>query len=159
MDHRVPGRRLVLPWSAPGLPGGQVQLDFVFNEQLPAAPEPADVSGVRLRAATPELSLAWKLVWLATDMYPQGKDLYDAVLLAERCTAPYELVHTVFRESGEYFPPKAPQDTPLTLEAFAEVKWADWDTFRADYPGISGSAESYAERLLTALAPTFAGRG
>lgn len=114
---------------------------------------------MRLRAATPELSLAWKLVWLATDMYPQGKDLYDAVLLAERCTAPYELVHTVFRESGEYFPPKAPQDTPLTLEAFAEVKWADWDTFRADYPGISGSAESYAERLLTALAPTFAGRG
>ncbi|WP_405440720.1 nucleotidyl transferase AbiEii/AbiGii toxin family protein [Streptomyces avidinii] len=157
--ERVPGRRLVLPWSAPGLPGGQVQLDFVFNERLPAAPEPADVAGVRLRAATPELSLAWKLIWLATDMYPQGKDLYDAVLLAERCTAPYELVHTVFRESGEYFPPKAPQDTPLTLEAFAEVKWADWDTFRADYPGISGSAESYAERLLTALAPTFAGRG
>ncbi|MFD5410114.1 nucleotidyl transferase AbiEii/AbiGii toxin family protein [Streptomyces nojiriensis] len=157
--ERVPGRRLVLPWSAPGLPGGQVQLDFVFNERLPAAPEPADVAGVRLRAATPELSLAWKLIWLATDMYPQGKDLYDAVLLAERCTAPYELVHTVFLESGEYFPPKAPSDTPLTLEAFAEVKRADWDTFRADYPGISGSAESYAERLLAALEPTFAGRG
>ncbi|MFI8274089.1 nucleotidyl transferase AbiEii/AbiGii toxin family protein [Streptomyces sp. NPDC085929] len=145
--ERVPGRRLVLPWSAPGLPGGQVQLDFVFNERLPAEPEPADVAGVRLRAATPELSLAWKLVWLATDMYPQGKDLYDAVLLAERCTDPYELIHTVFRESGEY--------TPLTLEAFSEVKWADWDAFRADYPGISGSAASHAERLLTALGPTF----
>ncbi|MFJ3963883.1 nucleotidyl transferase AbiEii/AbiGii toxin family protein [Streptomyces sp. NPDC090036] len=156
--ERVPGRRLVLPWSAPGLPGGQVQLDFVFNEQLPAAPEPADVAGVRLRAATPELSLAWKLIWLASDLYPQGKDLYDAVLLAERCTAPYELVHTVFLESGEYFPRNATSDTPLTLEAFSEVKWADWDTFRADCPGIPGSAESYAERLLAALAPTFAGR-
>ncbi|MDX3537927.1 nucleotidyl transferase AbiEii/AbiGii toxin family protein [Streptomyces sp. MB09-01] len=158
--ERVPGRRLVLPWSAPGLPGGQVQLDFVFNERLPAPPEPADVSGVRLQAATPELSLAWKLVWLATDMYPQGKDLYDAVLLAERCTAPYELVRTVFRESGEFFPPEAPWDAPVTLEAFSEVKWADWDTFRSEYPGLPGSAESYAERLLAALAPTFeAGAG
>ncbi|MER6448374.1 hypothetical protein [Streptomyces venezuelae] len=32
------------------------------------------------------------------------------------------------------------------------------DAARADYPGISGSAESYADRLLAALAPTFAGR-
>ncbi|MFJ9340625.1 nucleotidyl transferase AbiEii/AbiGii toxin family protein [Streptomyces sp. NPDC101733] len=153
--ERVPGRRLVLPWSAPGLPGGQVQLDFVFNERLPAAPEPARVAGVRLMAATPELSLAWKLVWLATDMYPHGKDLYDAVLLAEECTAPYALVHTVFRESGEWFPPKSPWDSPLTLEAFAEVERADWDLFRAEYPGVGGSAATYAQRLRTALGPTF----
>lgn len=154
--ERVPGRRLVLPWSAPGLPGGHVQLDFVFNEPLPAAPEPADVAGVRLQAATRELSLAWKLVWLATDLYPQGKDLYDAVLLAESCAAPYELLHTVFRDSGEFFPP-APRVRKLDLDAFSEVKWADWGTFEAEYPGIPGSAASYAERLLTALAPTFAG--
>ncbi|MEU9160003.1 nucleotidyl transferase AbiEii/AbiGii toxin family protein [Streptomyces sp. NPDC048424] len=153
--ERVPGRRLVLPWSAPGLPGGQVQLDFVFNEPLPVPPRTAEVAGVPLRAATPELSLAWKLVWLATDSYPQGKDLYDAVLLAERCTAPYELVHTVFRESGEFFPP-VPWVRKLDLDAFCEVKWADWDTFRSEYPGLPGSAGSYAERLLTALAPTFA---
>ncbi|MFD8979674.1 nucleotidyl transferase AbiEii/AbiGii toxin family protein [Streptomyces sp. NPDC059564] len=157
--ERVPGRRLVLPWSAPGLPGGQVQLDFVFNERLPAPPEPADVAGVRLVAATPELSLAWKLVWLATDMYPHGKDLYDAVLLAERCTAPYELVHTVFRESGEWFPPKSPRDTPLTLDAFAEAGSADWELFQREYPGVGGSAGSYARRLITALGPTFDRRG
>ncbi|MEJ8644468.1 nucleotidyl transferase AbiEii/AbiGii toxin family protein [Streptomyces sp. MS1.HAVA.3] len=153
--ERVPGRRLVLPWSAPGLPGGHVQLDFVFNEPLPAAPEPADVAGVRLPAATRELSLAWKLVWLATDSYPQGKDLYDAVLLAESCAAPYELLHTVFRDSGEFFPP-VPWVRKLDLDAFSEVEWADWDTFAAEYPGIPGSASSYAERLLTALAPSFA---
>lgn len=155
--ERVPGRRLVLPWSADGLPGGQIQLDFVFNERLPARPEPAEVAGALLPAATPELSLAWKLVWLATDMYPQGKDLYDAVLLAERCTAPYELVHTVFMESGEFFPSHARRDTPLTMDAFDGVREADWDAFAAEYPGIPGSAASYAERLLRALAPTFGG--
>lgn len=153
--ERVPGRRLVLPWSAPGLPGGQVQLDFVFNERLPAPPEPADVAGTRLLGASPELSLAWKLIWLATDMYPHGKDLYDAVLLAEHCTVPYGLVHTVFHESGEWFPPTAAPDARVTLEAFAQARYAEWEDFRTEYPGIPGSAESYASRLLKALAPTF----
>ncbi|MFI7353550.1 hypothetical protein ACIBTP_06320 [Streptomyces avidinii] len=65
--------------------------------------------------------------------------------------------HAVSREPGEHIPPKGPWDTPLTLEALAEVKGADRDTFRADCPGIPGSAESYAERLPAALAPTFEG--
>ncbi|MER5488078.1 nucleotidyl transferase AbiEii/AbiGii toxin family protein [Streptomyces sp. NPDC002812] len=153
--ERVPGRRLVLPWSAPGLPGGQVQLDFVFNERLPQAPQPADVAGARLLGATPELSLAWKLVWLATDMYPHGKDLYDAVLLAERCALPYGLLHTVFHESGEWFPSGAGPEAPVTPEAFAQIEYAEWEDFQTEYPGIPGSAESYANRLLAALAPTF----
>ncbi|PYC74957.1 hypothetical protein C7C45_03455 [Micromonospora arborensis] len=37
-------------------------------------------------AAPAPLALAWKLLWLATDRYPQGKDLYDAALLAEHTT-------------------------------------------------------------------------
>ncbi|CAM5432926.1 hypothetical protein SAVIM338S_02503 [Streptomyces avidinii] len=154
--ERVPGRRLVLPWSAPGLPGGQVQLDFVFNERLPVPPEAADVAGARLLGASPELSLAWKLVWLAGDMYPQGKDLYDAVLLAESCELPYPLLTEVFRLSGEWdvgggvHQPPAPE----VFEGFAQM---DWATFSAEYPGVPGSAESYASRLLTALAPTFEG--
>ncbi|MYS11533.1 nucleotidyl transferase AbiEii/AbiGii toxin family protein, partial [Streptomyces sp. SID6041] len=61
--ERVPGHRLVLPWTAPGLPGGQVQLDFVFNERLPTPPRTAEVAGVRLAAADRESSLAWKLMW------------------------------------------------------------------------------------------------
>ncbi|MFE4637043.1 nucleotidyl transferase AbiEii/AbiGii toxin family protein [Streptomyces sp. NPDC056773] len=154
--ERVPGRRLVLPWSAPGLRGGQVQLDFVFNEVLPVAPEPVEVAGVPLLGATRELSLAWKLVWLAGDMYPQGKDLYDAVLLAESCALPYPLLAEAFRLSGEWEvgggvhqPP-----TPEVFEGFAQT---DWTAFQEEYPGIPGSAESYGERLLAALAPTFAG--
>ncbi|WP_323185622.1 hypothetical protein [Kitasatospora sp. NBC_01287] len=61
--ERVPGRRLVLPWTSPGLPGGIIQLGFVFNEHLPVEPVPAQIpsrSGgpdAQLNAATAELSM------------------------------------------------------------------------------------------------------
>ncbi|WP_405493159.1 nucleotidyl transferase AbiEii/AbiGii toxin family protein [Streptomyces sp. NBC_00096] len=152
--ERVPGRRLVLPWSAPGMRGGQVQLDFVFNEPLPLAPEPVEVAGVPLLGATRELSLAWKLMWLAGDLYPQGKDLYDAVLLAEGCALPYPLLAEVFRLSGEFDAGGVQQ--PPAPEISEGVARTDWAAFHEEYPGIPGSAESYADRLLTALAPTFA---
>ena len=42
-------------------------------------------------------ALAWKLLWLATDTYPQGKDLYDAVLLAEHTTVDQSLVRQLMR--------------------------------------------------------------
>ncbi|MET9464155.1 nucleotidyl transferase AbiEii/AbiGii toxin family protein [Streptomyces sp. NPDC006544] len=151
--ERVPGRRLVLPWSAPGMRGGQVQLDFVFNEPLPVAPEPVRVAGVGLLGATRELSLAWKLLWLAGDMYPQGKDLYDAVLLAESRVLPYPLLVEVFRLSGEF--EDAGGHRPPAPGMFEGLARTDWSPFHAEYPGIAGSAESYANRLLEALAPTF----
>ncbi|WP_330330268.1 nucleotidyl transferase AbiEii/AbiGii toxin family protein [Streptomyces sp. NBC_00536] len=156
--ERVPGRRLVLPWSAPGMPGGQVQLDFVFNEPLPVVPEPVRVAGVRLLGATKELSLAWKLMWLACDMYPQGKDLYDAALLAEHCALPYALLEDVFRRSGEW---EAEGGLlPITPEAFAGFANADWDEFRKEYPGLGpagpdDTAEGCARRLLARLGPVF----
>lgn len=60
---RVPGRRMVLPWSLSGLPGGDVQIDFVFNEQLPEKPEALGLpDGATVPAASPGLSLAWKLL-------------------------------------------------------------------------------------------------
>ncbi|MGW6689134.1 nucleotidyl transferase AbiEii/AbiGii toxin family protein [Streptomyces sp. NPDC054961] len=152
--ERVPGHRLVLPWSAPGMRGGQVQLDFVFNEPLPVAPEPVEVAGVGLLGATRELSLAWKLLWLAGDMYPQGKDLYDAVLLAESRALPYPLLAEVFRLSGEFETGAGHQ--PPAPGMFEGLARTDWSPFHAEYPGIPGSAESYARRLLKALEPTFA---
>ncbi|MFJ5550495.1 nucleotidyl transferase AbiEii/AbiGii toxin family protein [Streptomyces sp. NPDC093225] len=155
--ERVPGRRLVLPWSAPGLPTGQVQLDFVFNEPLPEAPEPAVVAGVRVLAATRALSLAWKLVWLGYDSYPQGKDLYDAVLLAESCALPYELVHGVFRAHEEWWP-NAP-DAPLDIEVFEDFRYVDWKGFRTDYPDVDPDGGRYGERLLAVLRPVFGREG
>ncbi|MEV7506413.1 nucleotidyl transferase AbiEii/AbiGii toxin family protein [Streptomyces sp. NPDC090085] len=153
--ERVPGRRLVLPWSAPGLPGGQVQLDFVFNEALPVAPEPAEVAGVLLPAATRELSLAWKLMWLAGDMYPQGKDLYDAVLLAEACDLPYALLEEVFRLSGEW---EVRDLVPPAPDTFGRFDGTDWTGFAQEYPGIDCSGRRYEDRMLTLLEKTF-GKG
>ncbi|MEU3610417.1 nucleotidyl transferase AbiEii/AbiGii toxin family protein [Streptomyces sp. NPDC035033] len=157
--ERVPGHRLVLPWTAPGLPGGQVQLDFVFHERLPTPPRTAEVAGARVRAADRELSLAWKLLWLSCDMYPQAKDLYDAVLLAESCALPLPLLETVLRESGEW---PTGLGHPLSLAVFERAaREVDWSAFPDDHRGESPAAgpsvrEELTSRLLTALAPVFA---
>ncbi|MEN2422722.1 nucleotidyl transferase AbiEii/AbiGii toxin family protein [Streptomyces rimosus] len=157
---RVPGRRLVIPWTAhdDAIPPGTVQLDFVFNEHLPAPPAPAEVPGpdgtqpARVPAATPALSLAWKILWLVTDRYPEGKDLYDAVLLAESTELPFPLLRSVFRgvDDGYY------DRNPVLLK---NLTWTeqDWDEFRKDHPEHDALAEyTYVNRLVTALAPTYA---
>ncbi|MGW1022100.1 nucleotidyl transferase AbiEii/AbiGii toxin family protein [Streptomyces sp. NPDC002577] len=155
--ERVPGRRMVLPWSAPGLPGGHVQLDFVFNERLPEAPEPVKLpGGATVQAATPRLSLAWKLMWLINDMHAQGKDLYDAVLLAERHPLPYELLHDVFRLSGEW---PYPYREKILLEDVVEaVGFVEWDHFVTEYPQFAEDERQFADRLVRAVTPTFEGR-
>ncbi|MFC9267540.1 nucleotidyl transferase AbiEii/AbiGii toxin family protein [Streptomyces zhihengii] len=152
--ERVPGYRMVLPWRAAGAGGGQVQLDFVFNEKLPLAPVTAEVRGVRLRCADPVLALVWKMQWLLTDMYPQGKDLYDAVLLAERHPLPLPLLTEVLRLSGEW-----PTGVPgvVRLEDVEEaVRQVEWHHFAADAPVPADAGEAYARRLLTAVRPAFA---
>ncbi|WP_369200783.1 nucleotidyl transferase AbiEii/AbiGii toxin family protein [Streptomyces sp. PU-14G] len=168
---RVPGRRLVIPWTAEGLPGGTVQLDFVFNETLPApavrtrVPRPAGVAGepLTVRAASRELSLAWKLLWLVSDAYPEGKDLYDAVLLAEdpSVTLPFDLFRAVFRdvEDGLY------DRNPVLLGDLAyAAQCVEWFEFAKEHPHIAGPPDfahdappaDWPDRLTTALAPTFA---
>ncbi|WP_431773798.1 nucleotidyl transferase AbiEii/AbiGii toxin family protein [Streptomyces cucumeris] len=150
--ERVPGRRMLLPWSAPGTAGGTVQLDLVFNEPLPAPPVRTalrplgDGPGCRLLAATPELSLAWKLLWLVTDFHPQGKDLYDAVLLAEHTPPSYGLVRDTFVRTG------------VDGLRPAGSWWTDtlrvedgWPHFTAEYPWVTGTPETYAARLARAL--------
>ncbi|MFI1655153.1 nucleotidyl transferase AbiEii/AbiGii toxin family protein [Streptomyces sp. NPDC020472] len=151
--ERVPGHRLVLPWTAPGLPGGQVQLDFVFQERLPTPPRPARVAGAHLMAADRESSLAWKLMWLSCDMYPQAKDLYDAVLLAESCDLPLALLESVLREADEW--PGRP-DEPLNLGMFENaVREVDWTGFDDAHPDTVVIRRELGARLLAALAPVF----
>ncbi|HSA51023.1 MAG TPA: nucleotidyl transferase AbiEii/AbiGii toxin family protein [Yinghuangia sp.] len=153
---RVPGRRLVLPWHAEGLPSGSVQLDFVFEEQLPTTPELTHVprwnqqGAHQLLAATPELSLAWKLLWLMSDIYPQGKDLYDAVLLAESTPLRASVLMETLVASDTGWTGR--RVTPDLLEA----ENVDADEFRKDYPDIHETVEGLHERLLTALEATFA---
>ncbi|KOV73581.1 ankyrin [Streptomyces sp. AS58] len=151
---RVPGCRMVLPWDSPGLPGGHVQLDFVFNERLPEAPAPAELpSGTVAQAATPELSLAWKLMWLVNDMHAQGKDLYDAVLLAERHPLRYELLHEVFRLSGEW--PYPHRERILLEDVVEAVGYVEWNHFVTEYPQFRDAEREYADRLVRAVTPTF----
>ncbi|MEV6285286.1 nucleotidyl transferase AbiEii/AbiGii toxin family protein [Kribbella sp. NPDC051770] len=131
---RVPGRRLVFPYAG----DGTIQLDFVFNEELPILPERLPIGSGHLLTATPELSLGWKLLWLTSDLYPQGKDLYDAVLLAERTDISPALIRTLL--DGEEF-------SPLTVLAL-EV---DWRNFADEYPNVEGDAEHWLRRLALAL--------
>jgi hypothetical protein len=107
---RVPGTRLVFRWTAPGLPWGATQLDFVFGERLPVAHQMLDVAltperHAELQVAPKDLSLAWKLLWLHSDMHPRGKDLYDAMLLAEATTLPLPLLQAVFEIADSKLPP------------------------------------------------------
>ena len=129
---RAPGRRVAFPWHAPGLPAGVLQMDFVFNEPLPEPPVVAEVAGARLRAATPHQSLGWKLRWLADDIWPQAKDLFDAVLLAER-----------------FGPP--PGRTWFGFDA-AGLRVRDWAELAAEHPGVTGDAGLWQARLAAALA-------
>lgn len=162
----MPGRRLVIPWTAgaDGVPAGSVQLDFVFNERLPAPAEPAGIRGpqgtapVVVHAATRALSLAWKVLWLVSDMHPEGKDLYDAVLLAESAELPFALLREVFRgvDDGCY------DRSPVLLRTISETE-RDWSEFRKEYPPGTGTVAAdpygehrYVDRLVTALEPTFA---
>ncbi|BBH67493.1 hypothetical protein ACTI_41780 [Actinoplanes sp. OR16] len=90
LDRRV---RLTLPWRAPDGSEGAVQVDLACGEPLPDPPvctavrRAGDQPPLGLWTASRELSLAWKLHWLAADQRRDGrsamKDLYDAVLLAE----------------------------------------------------------------------------
>jgi hypothetical protein len=145
--ERADGRRLVIPFSAPGVPDGSVQIDVVFGERLPIGPEPIALPGVKalVLAATAELSLAWKLLWLTTDRYPQGKDLYDAALLAEHTTVDVELVRELLLpELG---------DEALTFSAATPLTWhdVDWDNFADEYPGVPGDTVHWQRRLALAL--------
>ncbi|MFD8749434.1 nucleotidyl transferase AbiEii/AbiGii toxin family protein [Kitasatospora sp. NPDC059577] len=152
---RIPGRRLVLPWSAPGVPGGTVQLDFVFTEHLPVPPESYRLPGVTgpLLGATPQLSLAWKVLWLVSDNHPQGKDLYDAILLSRTAEVPYDLLREVFTRSEESW-----SRWPLLPQQISGL-YVDWDEFAKDYPQFAAPVEEYPAQLLAALHPTFGDHG
>ncbi|MCE0534125.1 nucleotidyl transferase AbiEii/AbiGii toxin family protein [Kineosporia rhizophila] len=153
---RVPGRRMVLPWSSPGLPGGDVQIDFVFNEPLPEPPQPLALpDGGQVQAASPALSLAWKMLWLISDMHPQGKDLYDAVLLAEQQVLSRPLLDEVFRLFGEHEPWW--RERRVGLEDVIEaVRQCEDDHFVMEYPSLEAVAAGLPDRLITALRPAFA---
>lgn len=142
---RVPGTRLVFRWTAPGLPWGATQLDFVFGERLPVAHQTLDVGlsperHARLQVAPKDLSLAWKLLWLHSDMHPRGKDLYDAMLLAETTNLSLSLLQAVFEIADRKLPP------PEDLISFGnDFEWVGFEV------QDESTVEAWKERLAQAL--------
>ena len=159
---RTPGVRLLIPWHADGLPPGAVRLDFARDERLPEPPVWTLVprgdggSPAAVRTASRELSLAWKLLWLHTDSRDggraQGKDLYDAVLLAEAPDTALSprLLRAVFRDTAG----------PVTdlLRPAAISRWdVDWAGLHERHPRVTGTAGEWLRRLGAALGTAVAG--
>jgi hypothetical protein len=160
-DDRPGGIRMIVPWTAPGLAAGRVQVDFALDERLPEPPAwtriplAHDVTRhLLVQAATPALSLAWKLLWLHTDSAtgggPRSKDLYDAVILAEddRTQLSQRLLRRVMCHGATTEGAPAGQ---AGIEISPPTD-ANWSAFIADNPGIGGSAPDWLNRLTSALA-------
>jgi hypothetical protein len=144
--ERAEGRRLSVPWFS-GKVRDVIQVDVVFREPLQDVPtlevlgdDPAVYPS--LWFASRAESLAWKLLWLETDSYPQGKDLYDALLLAEHVALPVELVSAVYAGKGETW------QHGNTTE-FVRALRVDWTGFTALYPALP--VEGLLERFATTL--------
>jgi hypothetical protein len=146
--YETPGVRLTVPYRTAGGEAGTVQLDFASDETLPQAPVwtavPRGDGGppTPVLTASPGLSLAWKLLWLCADDVARGKDLYDAVLLAEspRTRLDARLLHRVLGPHAPVFGPDRIRTLPV-----------DWTAFRAAHPSVTGSASAWRERLADAL--------
>ncbi|GAB2563901.1 hypothetical protein GCM10027167_83790 [Nocardia heshunensis] len=157
----TPGLRLHVPWYTlgPEPMSGRIQLDFAADQAVFDSPVWTLIPRGEGRAPTPcatagpELSLAWKLLWLYTDAHEveiygdgfdggAGKDLYDAVLLAEspRTHLTRSLLRKVFG------------DRTADFEAEDILAWkVDWDRFRRRHPQVSGDKREWLERLARAL--------
>lgn len=153
--ERAEGRRIVFPWRVAGSVGGAVQVDVVFGEALAEPPTDtaiptADGEVTRVPCATAGESLAWKLLWLDSDMHPQSKDLYDAVLLAESVYLPRDFLERSLRKGALVALP------PSANALVARWERTDWDAFAKESPWVTGGVMAWRDRLVRALAPTFA---
>ena len=150
-SYAMRGSRVTIPWETPGDPGerlsGVVQLDFAADEPMPRRPVwtriPRLAGGFSvLWAAGPELSLVWKLMWLVEDSsdggVSRGKDLYDAVVLAELAG-----VREAIRAGGSAQAGLRRRDV--------DALDVDWESFVAEYPQVKGSVGEWKQRLMNAL--------
>lgn len=155
--EKAPGTRLIIPWLNKNERfSGTIQIDFVFNESIPIHPSKLKIQiglfpKIEIKTVSPEQSLAWKILWIANDQYAQGKDLYDAVLLAESYPINKELLEETF-----LLDPDANFDW-FRNQFLHELErdFTDWDNFIKEYPHIEGSGIDWQRRLIAALKPVF----
>lgn len=151
--EKAPGQRMIVPWKCPAEDArGTIELDFVFGERMPSDPlrmavRLGDLPEIVINAVSPEQSLAWKILWLATDGYPMGKDLFDAVLLAESTLLGDELLTKTFQFTAE-------RDNVALREFRKEGPrgWrVAWEGFQMEYPQVTGTAFDWQKRLSALL--------
>ncbi|MBA4031810.1 MAG: hypothetical protein C0478_13095 [Planctomyces sp.] len=157
MYEKAPGIRMIVPWQHQDSQfDGTIQMDLVFGELMPSPPinstlRLGELPPLQLRTASPEQSLAWKLLWLISDSYAMGKDLYDAVLLAEAFHVSTNTVLATFQSSE--------QSMPWMLKEFNRQQiiglHIEWDDFLKEYPAVPGTVEEWKHRLADALTPLF----
>lgn len=149
--ERTHGRRLVIPWAVGDL-NGVVQVDVTFGEEVPCAIEVFSPES-NVLVVTKELSLAWKLKWLLSDSYPQGKDLFDAVLLSRHVQLG-EAIETWLRDSFAeeitMYDGRVHNEPRFagSLDSFDVVE-KEWQWFAREYPehAAGHSAESMKREL------------
>ncbi|MBB6048644.1 nucleotidyl transferase AbiEii/AbiGii toxin family protein [Armatimonas rosea] len=153
----LPGQRLIFPWRTTDGWFGTVQMDIALNDPMPSAPIPlrytmGDGTVLDFLSASPEQALAWKLLWLHTDTIAQGKDLYDAVLLAEAFPLDRALLAATLQTDSNRLP--FHRETILAWQV-------DWVGFVDAYPNLTadvyvhGAVGQWLKRLAQALRPTF----
>jgi predicted nucleotidyltransferase component of viral defense system len=149
--EKSPGQRIVIPWACRDVRfNGTVQLDLAFEEAMFSPPVEtelrfAGLPPIRMTTSSREQSLAWKLLWLMTDTFPEGKDLFDAVLLAETTKVPLSIVQKTF-EQASYSSGDLTRAQILDLDT-------EWDDFLLEYPKTTGTAAEWQQRLANALEP------
>ncbi|WP_233434665.1 nucleotidyl transferase AbiEii/AbiGii toxin family protein [Nocardia yamanashiensis] len=157
----APGRSVTLAWERSHGGTGDLRIDFAFGEELPApairtpiprlgTPGPPPL----LSAASRPLALAWKLLWLAAEG-KHAKDLYDAVLLAESCSVPTELLEKVLKTGdNEFYLPL--YEPGRLIDLYRQAEWTDdWRDLATDRPELTKSFDDYVWRLIVAVAPSF----
>lgn len=147
--ERAPGCRLSIPWLAEALPLGHVQTDIVFGEHQAIEPVLTSIgifsgSEIELLAVTREQALASKLLWLRTDMSPQGKDFYDAFLLSRDALLTLEQLSQTFQLARK----KLPRETPSEWILNRPVAWNHFET---EYPELAGRHKQWEVELKEAL--------
>lgn len=174
------GTRLTLSWQGRGQTG-TVHMDLLYGEPLHDPPVPTPIprtslpgTPLVLQAASPLQSLAWKIARLAADSgrvpeqigdepdyyepaedygrpCPLGRDLYEAVLIAERSPLPLDRLDKILG-SRNFLPAVVDAELNLLVQIAND---ADWNAFAGDDPVLAGVHEQFVWRLMVALAPAF----
>lgn len=150
---RVPGKRIVFYWQTARLGYIPIQMDFVFREVLWKEPVLLQMNAdsplqAEVWVTDKELALAHKLLWISTDLHPQGKDLYDAVLLAENTPISVDLLTHAIVDSERL------QRNQVLVNLDFDRTYINWDWFQREYPHISGTESDWLNRLKAALKPS-----